>query len=93
MSPRQTWHGLSGKKQREVLRAARRRQEHPEPEVAEAAYRWAEEVLRPEERVRNGVWGVLVAFIDSTAGGGWFGMGIAERRAAKRILRARAAAR
>ena len=46
---------------------------------------------QPEKRVRDGVIGLLVALIDGTAGGGWFGVGIAERRAAKRILRARAA--
>ena len=91
MSPRRTWHGLSSKEQREVLRAARRRQEHPRPEVADAAYRWAQEVLHPEQRVRNGVIGLLVALLDGTAGGGWLGLGVAERRAAKRILRARAA--
>ena len=45
---------------------------------------------QPEKRVRDGVIGLLVALIDGTAGGGWFGVGIAKRRAAKRILRARA---
>ena len=90
MSPRRTWHGLSGQEQREVLRAARRRQEHPKPKDADAAYRWAQEVLRPE-RARNGIIGVLLALVDGTAGGGWLGMGLAERRAAKRILRAREA--
>lgn len=91
MSPRRTWHGLSGKEQREVLRAARRRQEHPKPEVADAAYRWAQEVVRPGQGTRNGIIGVLIAVIDGSAGGGWLGMGLAERRAAKRILRAHAA--
>ena len=91
MAPRRTWHGLSGKEQREVLKAARRRQEHPKPEIADAAHRWATEVVHPVQRVQSGVIGTLVALIDGTAGGGWLGMGIAERRAAKRILRARAA--
>lgn len=91
VSPRRTWHGLSGKEQREVLRAARRRKEHPKPEIADAAYRWAQEVLHPEQRARDGAIGLLLSFIDGTLGGGWLGMGLAERRAAKRIVRARAA--
>ena len=73
-----------------MLRAARRREEHPRPEVADAAYRWAQDVLQPQQRTRNGVIGGLLALVDGGAGGGWFGMALAERRAAKRILRARA---
>ena len=91
MSPRRTWHGLSGQEQREVLRAARRRQEHPKAEVADAAYRWACDVLQPSQRARNGILGVLLALVAGTAGGGWLGMALAESRAAKRILRARTA--
>ncbi len=88
MSTRPTWHGLSRKLQREVLRAARRGQEHPEPEVAGAALRWAQEVTAPRELARAGVIGLLLALLDGAAGGGWSGMAIAERRAARRILRA-----
>jgi hypothetical protein len=35
MPPRRSWHGLSLKEQREVLRAARRRQEHPDARIAD----------------------------------------------------------
>ena len=91
MSPRRTWHGLSGQEQREVLRAARRRQEHPKAEVADAVYRWAGDVLQPAQRARTGILGVLLALVDGTAGGGWLGMALAESGAAKRILRARTA--
>ena len=35
--------------------------------------------------------GVMLSLVASAAGGGWLGMALAERRAAKRILRARAA--
>lgn len=91
MAPRRTWHGLSGKEQREVLRAARRRREHPRPEIADAAFRWAEEVLEPRAWVSGGIVGVMLSLVASAAGGGWLGMALAERRAAKRILRARAA--
>jgi hypothetical protein len=90
VSTRRTWHGLSRKVQREVLRAARRGQEHPEPEVAGAALRWAQEVTAPRELIRAGVIGFLLALVSETAAGGWTGMAIAERRAARRILRAHA---
>lgn len=89
VSPRRTWYGLTGKEQREVLRAARRRREHYKPEIADAAFRWAEEVLHPGQRRKDGVIGALLALIDGTLGGGWLGMALAERRAAKRIVRAR----
>ena len=59
-------------------------------EVADAAYRWACAVLQPAQRARNGILGVLLAFVDGTAGGGWLSTALAESRAAKRIVRARA---
>ena len=93
VAPRRTWHGLSGKEQRQVLRFARRKQEHPKPEEADAAYRWAKEVLEPGEQTANGVIGGLLALVSGAAGGGWIGIAIAERRAAKRIMRARVAQR
>ncbi|MCW2584932.1 MAG: hypothetical protein JWN55_448 [Frankiales bacterium] len=59
--------------------------------MADAAYRWAQEIVRPGQRTRNGLIGALIAVIDGSAVGGWLGMGLAEQRAAKRILRAHAA--
>jgi hypothetical protein len=90
MPPRRSWHGLSLQEQRQVLRAARRREEHPNAEIADAAYRWAQEMMQPGQLLRSGLIGGLLSLVSDAAGGGWFGMAIAERRAAKRILRARA---
>jgi hypothetical protein len=71
-----------------VLRLARRRQFHPDPEIALAAWCWAGETTnRPGRRARDGVFGVLLSFVDSGLGGGWLGMAFAERRAAKKIMR------
>ncbi len=89
--PRRSWHGLSLKEQRQVLRAARRREEHPNSEIADASYRWAQYVAQPRQRRRDGVIGGLLSLLSDAAAGGWLGMAVAERRAAKRILRARAA--
>ncbi len=80
------------KEQRQVLRAARHRREHPNVEVADAAYRWAQDVLQPRQHRQDAVIGGLLSLLSDAAGGGWLGMAVAERRAAKRILRARAAA-
>jgi hypothetical protein len=42
-----TWAGLRWSEQTAVLRAARRRETHPDPAIAKAARDWAREVLTP----------------------------------------------
>jgi hypothetical protein len=87
MVVRRTWAGLSWREQRQVLKAARARKRHPDPEIAEAARLWAEAVLAPRPRRKAlgtfALWALLDFVLDS---GGATGMLIAERRAAKRIL-------
>jgi hypothetical protein len=56
--------------------------------VADAAFRWAQDVLEPSRGTKGGIVGALLALVDGTLGGGWLGMALAERRAAKRIVRA-----
>jgi hypothetical protein len=71
-----------------VLKAARARRRHPDQEIAEAARRWAEAVLTQSKRRVLGslaIGGLVDALLFD--GGGWIGMSIAERRAARRILR------
>ena len=89
MVVRRAWEGLSWSERRQVLKAARAGKRHPDREIAEAARRWAQAVLAQSKRR---VFGSLVigGLIDTLLfdGSGWIGMSIAERRAAKRILRA-----
>ena len=79
--PKRQWWGLTWRQRREVLRLARRRRVHPDPAIRDAAYRWA--VGTGAERLG---WVAVGALSDS-------GMSWAERRAARRILRAEAVAR
>jgi hypothetical protein len=74
--PKRQWWGLTWRQQREVLRLARRRRVHPDPAIRDAAYRWAIEIRA--ERLR---WIAVDGLFDS-------GMSWAERRAARRIIRA-----
>ncbi len=73
-----------------MLRLARRGRRHPKAEVAEAARRWAQALLQPHpgRRTTRGAWWVLLplALVSETAAGGWLGMSLAERRAAKVIM-------
>jgi hypothetical protein len=46
--------------------------------------------MEPGQLRKGAIVGGLLALVSDAAGGGWLGMAIAERRAAKRILRARA---
>lgn len=90
MPPRRSWRGLSFKEQRQVLRAARRREGHPDAEIADAAYRWAQEGSQGNSD-GAGSSASCCRSLMKAAGGGWLGIVIAERRTAKGILRARAA--
>lgn len=74
-----------------MLRAARQGREHRNPEIADAADSWAQDVVRPRRLRRDAGVAGLLSLVADAAGGGWFGMAIAERRAAKRILAARGA--
>ena len=85
MVARRSWAGLSGREKREVLKYAKRGMLHPNAEIANAALTWAEQTLAPKRR--TGWLALPIALLDSAAGGGWLGMSIAERRAAKRIVR------
>ena len=92
MVVRRAWEGLSWSERRQVLKAARAGKRHPDREIAGAAHRWAERVLAPSQKQ---VFGSLLlgGLIDLCLGSGsWTGMGIAERRAARRILKADRAA-
>ena len=85
---RRTWAGLSWSQQRAVLKAARRGEHHPDPVLADAARRWATEVLAPKRvRALDATAVALLALVSETMTGGWLGSMFAERRAAKRILR------
>lgn len=81
-----SWWGLSWQERREVLREARRGNWHERPEVAAAAWQWADGLLSAKSTLRrDGGIAVLLAALGPAASGGWFGMSVAERRAAKRI--------
>jgi hypothetical protein len=82
---RRSWAGLTGREKREVLRCAKRGKHHPNGDIAQAACSWAEQTLAL--KWRTGWLALPIALLDSAAGGGWLGISIAERRAAKRILR------
>ena len=84
-----SWHGLSWREQRQVLRAARRGEAHHNDAIADAARRWAAEVLEPGRAWKGLVAGAVVSLLSGEAGGGWLGMLVAERRSTRRILRAR----
>jgi hypothetical protein len=86
MAVRRTWFGLSEEERRAVRRYARRGQEHPDPEIAQAAKVWATETLHRDNRAEvagSVLFGILV---DGAFGGGWLGSLIGERRSAKKIL-------
>lgn len=88
MVVRRTWAGLSWSERRQVLKAARAGRRHADPEIAEAARRWAEALLTQSKRKILGslvIGGLFDALL--LDGGGWVGMSFAERRAAKRILK------
>lgn len=89
MVVRRTWEGLSWNERRQVLKAARAGRRHPDREIAEAARRWAEAVFGQSRRRVLGslvIGGLIDALLFDE--GGWIGTSIAERRAARRILRA-----
>ena len=83
---RRTWHGLTWRERRQVLRSARRRRMHPDPEIARAAVEWAHQTLAPRQRRARLLGLVLLPF--DAAFGGWIGMSLAERRSARTIARA-----
>lgn len=80
-----TWYGLSGAERRQVRKAARRGESHPDAVIALAAFSWASGVLAPQPWY---AWPLVIlgGLLD---GGGSIGMALSERRLAKRILRAR----
>jgi hypothetical protein len=96
--PLQEWRELGVGGRREVRRAARRGDRHPDPYVAQLAQAWAAETLRihgipasARERVRSGAVGVAVlAVFGSLFGpesvGASLGRGGSDRRLARRIL-------
>ncbi len=79
-----TWIGLTEAQRREVRRAARRGQSHPDPAIAKAARDWAREVLAPR-RPSGRVWDIFLTLVADPCGGS-LGMLFAERRVARRIL-------
>jgi hypothetical protein len=92
-NPEYRWSNLTWRQRREVSRRARHRERHPDPQIARIADAWADEVLRPRDRPRR-LGGALAVVALALVGegdlaGGWLGMGIARRRLAKRIVRAR----
>lgn len=89
MVVRRSWEGLSWRERRQVLKAARAGRPHPDQEIAGAARLWAEAVLAQSKRRVLGSL-VIGGLVDGLLfdGGGWIGMSIAERRAARRILKA-----
>ena len=80
-----SWHDLSWKEQRTVLRLAKQGQQHPDPRVAKVAEEWAREKLGLE----SGAAGSLAEAIFGTlfGEGASAGEAIRDRRAAKRIMR------
>jgi hypothetical protein len=89
-SPKAEFVALPRPTQREVVRRARRRQQHPDQVVAQAAYRWAEATMAEghTEMAFSVIVSVLLGVIsrgelfDLSAATPW-----ARRRWAKRILR------
>lgn len=87
-NPEAAWYGLTWQQRRQALKAAGKNRKHPDPEVAQIAYRWAEWRLRPsnERRETSAKHGLLVILSDA-ATGGVIGNLAAERRAARKILK------
>jgi hypothetical protein len=89
-NPEVSWYQLSWNQRRQVLKHAGRGERHPDKRIADIAERWARYRLRPgrwKERREEGLLFALLDLIDAGAGGGFLGMLIAERRAARKILR------
>ncbi len=100
MLPLSEWRELGARGRREVRKAARRGQAHPDPYVAQLAHAWATEVLRVEEprpsrreRITEAglgaaVLAVIGALFGPAAAGASLGGGLSwrERRLARRLL-------
>jgi hypothetical protein len=98
--PLSEWRELGARGRREVRKAARRGQTHPDPYVAQLAHAWATEVLRVDgprasrrERITEvGLGAALLAAIGALLGpaaaGASLGGGLSwrERRLARRLL-------
>jgi hypothetical protein len=98
--PLSEWRELGARGRREVRKAARGGQPHPDPYIAQLAHAWAREVLRgdglrPSRRERiteAGLGAVLLASIGALLGPAAAGASLGgelswpERRLARRIL-------
>jgi hypothetical protein len=93
--PESAWYSLSWNTRRRVMKYAGKGQRHPDRGVSEIAERWAVYRLRPgrwRERREEGIAFLVLSIIMPDGAGGSLGMLLAERRAARRILKAIAAA-
>jgi hypothetical protein len=98
--PLSEWRELGAPRRREVRRAARRGDRHPDPYVAAVAYAWAAEVTRVDARRPSGreriadlgigaaILAVIGVLVGPIATGGFLGGGSGrpERRLVGRIL-------
>lgn len=82
-----SWESLTWRQKRQVLKYAGFGQEHPDKQIADAAERWAQAVLAPRNSRRWSEWGLGVVVDLLTGSGSWTGTSVAERRAARKILK------
>jgi hypothetical protein len=93
--PESAWYSLSWNTRRHVMKYAGKGERHPDRRVSEIAERWAVYRLRPsrwKERREEGITFLVLSIIMPDGAGGSLGMLIAERRAARKILKAVASA-
>lgn len=89
--PRNSWMQLSWSQRREILRYARGGRRHPDERLAGIANAWAVDRLArrdASEHLRVGLVPAVLGLLGEGVVGGYLGMAVAERRAARRILRA-----
>ena len=87
-NPEAAWYGLTWGQRRQVLKEAGKGRSHPDREIAEIARKWAKWRLGGGERneTKAAAQGLLATISDAAAGG-VIGNLVAERRAAKKILK------
>jgi hypothetical protein len=93
--PESEWYSLSWNTRRHVMKHAGKGERHPDRRVSEISERWAVYRLRPgrwKERRDEGLTFLVLSIIMPDGAGGSLGMLVAERRAARKILKAIASA-
>ena len=86
--PEVSWYQLSWKERRRVLKLAGQGRQHPDRRIAAVAERWARHRMRPWRERRGSYRFAVVALLGDAAPGSVLRQLGAERRAARKILRA-----